>query len=171
MKKADTTQHIGRHLVALFCTFIVFTLVPIIMVYRYADRSGYTQSGHEYAEMNLFMTAIAVTMIAGLMSLICGAVALSMQLLRNKVRFSRWLPLPIAALSLAVLFVARAMSMPDTAQALLRPMWGCVAFALYWLLLVGLGYGKTRDLENQNNFLDHIAEPARDARGSTEWSE
>ena len=158
MRKPNIMRYIGQHLAALIGTFLIFTVQPIVMVNRWADRSGYTQSGHEYAGMNLFMTAIAIVMIAALMTLICGTVAVAIQLLRRKASFSRWVPLLLAALALASMCVARAVSMPDTAQALLRPMWGCVAFALYWLILLGLGYGKTRNLENQNKSLQHIRE-------------
>jgi len=146
------TRHIlclaGQHIVAFLCTFAIFTAIPIALVRRHTNQNGYLQSGDEYAEMNIFMTSVAIVIMAGLICFACGGIAIGVQYLRRRISFSRWLPLLTIALASITLFIVKATSVPDTAQVLMQLIWGCIALAMYWLLLLVLGYG-TKD-KNQN---------------------
>ena len=139
---------IGQHLVALLGTLAVITGIPIALVYRQAHQSGYLNSGQDYAELNVFTTSVGIAIIAGMICFICAGIAIGMQLIRTRFSFSRWLPFLLIAIVTTVLFVVMAASTWDAAQTLWRLIWGCVALATYWMLLIGLGYGKRE--KNQN---------------------
>ena len=156
------TRHIlclaGQHLAASVGTFAICTGIPIALLHRHTDQSGYLQSGDEYAEMNMFMTYVAIVIMSGLICFASGGIAIGVQFLRHRIAFSRWLPLLIIALAVITLFIVKETSIPDTAQALMQLIWGCIALAMYWLLLLGFGYG-TKE-KNQNKNLEHISDSA-----------
>jgi hypothetical protein len=146
------TRHIlclaGQHLAALLGTFTICTGILIALVHRHADQSGYLQSGDEYAEMNMFMTYVAIVIMSCLICFACSGIAIGVQFLRRRIAFSRWLPLLTIALASVTLLIVKATSIPDTAQTLMQLILGCIALAMYWLLLLVLGYGTKK--KNQN---------------------